>query len=81
MQLVIELTGGVRCVYGEAIDLAALGPLVIRRGSHVEPTAAGTWVCDLAPVSGPMLGPFTCRSSALAAERAWLDEHWLTPRE
>jgi hypothetical protein len=75
MQLVIEPTGG------EAIDLAELGLLVIRRGSHVEPTAIGTWLCDLAPVSGPMLGPFDCRSEALAAETAWLEAHWLTPGE
>jgi hypothetical protein len=77
MQLVIEPAGSVRCLYGEAINLAALGPLVIRRGSHVEPTADGRWLCDLSPVSGPVLGPFGCRSEALAAEVAWLETHWL----
>ena len=79
MQLVIERSGSIRCLYGEAIELAALGPLVIRRGSHVEPTAGGHWRCDLAPVSGPVLGPFDCRSEALTAEVAWLTEHWLAP--
>jgi len=79
MQLVIEPTGSVRCLYAEAIDLAALGPLTIRRGSHVEPTFAGTWLCDLAPVGGPLLGPFAARRLALAAEAAWLTEHWLAP--
>ena len=79
MQLVIDTAGSVRCLYSEAIDLAALGPLAIRRGSHVEPTADGRWLCDLSPVSGPVLGPFGCRSEALAAEVAWLEAHWLAP--
>jgi hypothetical protein len=77
MELVIEPAGRVRCLYGETIDLAALGNLAIRRGSHVEPTTDGQWLCDLSPVAGPMLGPFDCRSQALAAEVAWLEAHWL----
>lgn len=80
MQLVIGPTGTVRCLYGEAIDLTALGSPEIRRGSYVEPTADGQWLVDLAPVSGPRLGPFATRSAALAAETAWLVEHWLAPR-
>lgn len=79
MRLVIEPAGSVRCLYGEAIDLAALGQLAIRRGSHVEPTPDGQWLCDLAPVAGPVLGPFGCRSEALTAEVAWLESHWLAP--
>jgi len=81
MQLLIESAGHVRCLYGEQIDLAALGPLKIRRGSHVEPTANGQWLCDLSPVAGPVLGPFDCRSAALAAEVAWFETHWLAPAE
>lgn len=77
MQLVIGPAGRIRCLYGELIDLAALGPLAIRRGSHVEPTGDGQWLCDLSPVAGPTLGPFGCRSQALAAEVAWLEKHWL----
>ena len=77
MQLVIENSGCVRCVYGEAIDLSELGRLDIRRGSHVEPTSDGSWVADLLPVDGPQLGPFTTRSQALDAEREWLEAHWL----
>jgi hypothetical protein len=80
MHLVIGPSGTVRCLYGEAIDLAALGQPTIRRGSFVEPSAEGQWFADLAPVSGPRLGPFATRSAALAAETAWLLEHWLTPR-
>ncbi len=77
MQLVVDSAGAIRCVYDEAIDLAALGPLSVRRGSHVEPNAAGCWTADLAPVGGPALGPYRCRSEALEAERAWLEEFWL----
>ena len=77
MQLVFLSGGQVRCLYDEAIDLCQLGPLRIARGSHVEPNAQGRWIADLAPVKGPKLGPFLLRSSALEAERAWLETHWL----
>ncbi len=53
------------------------GSMNIQRGSHVEPTADGQWTADLSPVAGPVLGPFTLRTAALAAERQWLEEHWL----
>ena len=79
MQLVIDPTGTVRCVYGETIDLAKIGPATIRRGSHVEPTDASTWTADLTPVNGPLLGPFKTRSEALAAEVGWLHANWLVP--
>jgi len=77
MQLLIHPTGSVRCVYGEDVNLAALGRLSIQRGSHVEPTADGQWTADLLPVHGPKLGPFTTRHEALTAEVCWLNEHWL----
>jgi hypothetical protein len=77
MQLIILPTGEIRCVYAEVIDLARLGELAIRRASHVEPAATGCWFADLSPVSGPVLGPFDCRSEALAAEQVWLDAAWL----
>ena len=77
MQILVEPGGTVRCLYGEAIELATLGPLQISRASHVEPTASGHWLADLSPLSGPVLGPFACRSDALAAEEAWITEHWL----
>ena len=78
MQLIVEPDGRVRCIYGEQIDLAVLGRAEITRASHVEPFADGQWLADLRPVSGPILGPFSCRSEALAAEVAWLEAHWLT---
>ena len=77
MQLVIDPTGGVRCLYDETLPLADFGRLNIARGSQVEPTAAGHWTADLSPVGGPLLGPFESRSAALDAEREWLEAHWL----
>jgi hypothetical protein len=77
MQLVIHTDGRIRCLYDERLSLTSLGTIQIRRGSHVEPDAAGRWQADLAPVGGPRLGPFTLRSQALEAERRWLEEHWL----
>ena len=44
MQILIEPGGIVRCLYGEAIELATLGPLQIARASHVEPTVDGQWL-------------------------------------
>ena len=78
MQLVIDPTGEVRCVYDEALPLAELGRLTIARGSHVEPDTAGLWTADLSPVGGPLLGPFATRSAALDAEREWLETNWLS---
>ena len=81
MNLLIAPTGGIRCVYGEAVNLHELGRLSIQRGSHVEPSADGKWTADLSPVNGPLLGPFSLRADALAAEHTWLLEHWLAPVE
>jgi hypothetical protein len=77
MDLVIDRLGRIRCLYGETIDLAALGTLSVIRASHVEPDAVSQWWADLTPVSGPRLGPYLRRSQALEAERAWLQQHWL----
>lgn len=75
MELIIDEAGGVKCVYDEAIDLAALGKLNITRVSHVEPDDDGNWWADMSPVEGPSLGPFEKRSEALASEREWIDSH------
>lgn len=77
MILRVDPGGVVHGVYGEAVDLAALGPVAIRRASHVEPDGQGRWWADLSPVGGPRLGPFDRRSQALGAEQAWLDRLWL----
>lgn len=77
MQVMIDPQGQVRCLYTEAMDLAALGPLSIRRASQVEPDASGQWWADLSPVNGPCLGPYRLRSQALAAEQEWLEANYL----
>ena len=77
MELMINSSGDIRCVYGEEVNLSELGRLSIQRGSHVEPTADGQWTADMSPVQGPQLGPFDCRTQALEAEVAWLNQYWL----
>ena len=78
MQLVIRSDGVVGCIYDESFDLHTLGALSITRSSAVEPDDFGHWTADLAVVDGPKIGPFDHRSEALAAERRWLEDHWLT---
>ena len=78
MQLVIDASGSMRCLYDESLPLAELGRLAISRGSHVEPNESGQWLADLSPVGGPQLGPFAARSAALDAEREWLELNWLS---
>jgi hypothetical protein len=77
MQLVITPSGQIRCLYDEAVELAAFGEPAITRASHVEPTRDGRWIADLSPVAGPSLGPFDRRSLALRAELEWLERNWL----
>ena len=79
MDLLVGSDGTVRGLYDEAIDLASLGPLAIRRASYVEPDEHGRWWADLSPVRGPRLGPFARRSQALAAEVRWLEKATGTP--
>ncbi len=76
MDLLIDGQGQVRCLYDETIPLASLGQLTIRRAAIVEPDADGSWHADLTPVGGPVLGPFSRRSQALAAEQRWLATFW-----
>jgi hypothetical protein len=70
--LLVDAGGDVRCIYDEALDLRALGKLLITRASHVEPDRDGFWWADMGPVDGPVLGPFRNRTEALQAERGWL---------
>ena len=78
MEIIVDPTGQVRCIYSEDMDLALLGEVHVSRASHVEPDSQGQWWADLSPVDGPRLGPFLRRSLALNAEISWLS-HWLTP--
>lgn len=77
VQLIIEPSGAVRCIYTDEFNLAVLGSPAISRASRVEPDPHGRWWADLSPVGGPQLGPFDCRSEALAAEHSWLETYWL----
>jgi hypothetical protein len=79
MDLVVGPGGAIRAIYGEAMDLHALGRPSVSRASNVEPDADGRWLADLGPVGGPVLGPFDLRSEALEAEVAWLGANWLSP--
>jgi hypothetical protein len=81
MKLVIEPGGRVRGIYSEEIPLELLGPPQIVRASTVEPGRDGRWHADLGPLQGPALGPFAKRSEAIAAEVAWLEAHWLAPKD
>jgi hypothetical protein len=72
--VIIDAGGCAKMIYSESVRLDALGRIAIRRASHVEPDVDGRWNADLAPVGGPVLGPFDLRSEALAAETHWLDE-------
>lgn len=77
MRIVIETNGSAKCLYGEAIQLAALGSLKFERASHVEPDADGNWLASI--INGPTLGPFARRSEALKAEADWLITNRLSP--
>jgi hypothetical protein len=79
MQLVVDPDGKVRAIYSEEIPLETLGRPRIFRASVVEPDGDGYWQADLRLLLGPVLGPFSCRSEAVAAEVAWLETHWLLP--
>ena len=77
MDVLIAPDGQLRHIYTDNLDLTGLGQVGISRASHVEPDASGRWLADLSPVGGPILGPFSKRAEALAAEVAWLEEHGL----
>ena len=78
MNIFVATDGTIRCLYGEAIDLTALGEISIRRASRVEPDRDGCWRADLTPArllngDRAFLGPFKRRADALAAEAAALE--------
>jgi hypothetical protein len=72
--IVIAPDGSIRMLHDDRLQplVRLLGNPSIRRASHVEPTEEGQWTADMAPVQGPVLGPFPTRGEALAAEKAWL---------
>jgi hypothetical protein len=57
------------------MGLTKHGRSTISRASFVEPSADNKWTADMAPVGGPVLGPFDTRSEALDKEVKWLNEN------
>lgn len=77
--VIIQPNGDITTLYQEVLNLAALGDQQIERASQVEPDAQGRWWAQI--LDGPLLGPFSLRSEALAAEVDWLITHRLIPSE
>ena len=74
--IAIKPDGTMSFIYDDRLaGLCEEGDAHTTRASHVEPAAEGGWSADMAPVNGPILGPFRLREDALAAEVAWLNEH------
>lgn len=78
MKLIVDTAGHARFIHDD--DLFALmrdtgATVTIRRASHVEPDSTGAWYADMSPVGGPVIGAFSTRTAALAAEREWLEAH------
>lgn len=73
----IQNDGTVQFIYSDKLHqlFEGQGDVSIRRASHVEPTDEGKWSADLAPVGGPILGPFTTRQEALDQEVKWLEHN------
>ncbi len=69
--------GRIRFIHSDDLTAALrdFGRVEIKRASHVEPNADAMWEADLNPSGGPILGPFSSRADALAAERNWLLTH------
>lgn len=72
----IDSAGIIEFVWDDEIEtLRDEGKTRIVRASHVEPTEDGRWIADMAPSGGGILGSFSTRGEALAAEREWLKQH------
>lgn len=73
----VDPRGRLTLVYLDRLaELLEHGTATVRRASHVEPDPAGGWTADMAPVGGPVLGPYRLRADALAAELGWLEGRW-----
>ena len=76
MKINIAKDGTIKFVYTDKLrSLLEEGVAKVKRASHVEPTADNKWQVDLSLVNGPLLGPFTLREEALAAEVEWLNQN------
>lgn len=77
--LFISPTGEITGIYDESFShFYSQGDCEVTRASHVEPKQLKgkvVWEADMSPSGGPLLGPFSLRSEALAAEVEWLTDH------
>jgi hypothetical protein len=80
----ISPAGQITMIHDDGMrELLKQGQASLRRASHVEPgdPALGQdplqWYADMAPVQGPVLGPFATRTEALASEVDWLNHNLL----
>ena len=86
MKITFEVDGRIRFIYDDttAQVAAEVGPLSVKRASHVEPYIGPDgitlgWFADMGPVGGPKLpseySAYATRQEALDAEREWLVQH------
>lgn len=77
--IVVGADGTLRFTWDDRLrPFANLGKATAMRASHVEPeVVAGVilWNADMAPVGGPVLGPYANREKALQVERDWLRQN------
>lgn len=77
MTISVSSNGTARMIYNDDFRLDYLGSVDIKRASHVEPDGKGRWTADMAPVGGPVLGPYRSRKKALEEEIRWLRKNLL----
>jgi hypothetical protein len=86
MKITFEVDGRIKFLYDDttAQVAAEVGPLEVKRASHVEPYYGRSgsvvgWTADMSPVGGPVLpgecSAFATRQEALDAEQEWLVQH------
>ena len=78
-ELIVEPSGEIRFVYDDELAelVREVGPVEVRRASHVEPDDiwTGFWTADLRPAGGVLAAGFETRRAALDFEVRWLSEH------
>lgn len=79
IELSIDHIGMIRSIFADEItELFRHGEASVERASYVEPRHGPDgveWTADMAPSSGPLLGPFATRGEAITAEVEWLKEN------
>lgn len=86
VDVVILADGTVKFLYYDELKpLLDIGDVDVKRASHVDPEKLENgelkWFADLAPVSGPKLGPFDTRNEAIDAEVVWLSVNYLNKQD